>query len=151
MERNQGRAIPSMSANKNTNANGCHERISGNGVSVDSLAKGRDSRDAKDMTMGTTLPSLILQKHKGPLQIVLTNRFCWLVSLYIVLYLGLEISTGGWVVEFMIQVTPQELSPLYFSQTLTFSITYRCFPSCLLRLCLVLISRAHLFCFRCPC
>jgi fucose permease len=41
---------------------------------------------------------------RGPLLIVVTNRFCWLVALYLVLYLGLEISTGGWVVEFMIQV-----------------------------------------------
>jgi len=41
---------------------------------------------------------------KGPLMVVVTNRFCWLVALYLVLYLGLEISTGGWVVEFMIQV-----------------------------------------------
>lgn len=44
---------------------------------------------------------------RGPLLIVVTNRFCWLVALYLVLYLGLEISTGGWVVEFMIQVPIQ--------------------------------------------
>jgi fucose permease len=43
---------------------------------------------------------------RGPLKVVITNRFCWLVALYLVLYLGLEISTGGWVVEFMIQVMP---------------------------------------------
>jgi fucose permease len=41
---------------------------------------------------------------RGPLYIVLTNRLCWLLALYLVLYLGLEISTGGWLVEFMIQV-----------------------------------------------
>jgi fucose permease len=43
-------------------------------------------------------------KPKSPFHIVVTNRFCWLIALYLVLYLGLEISTGGWVVEFMIQV-----------------------------------------------
>jgi hypothetical protein len=48
--------------------------------------------------IGTDIPI------RGPLLIVVTNRFCWLVALYLVLYLGLEISTGGWVVEFMIQV-----------------------------------------------
>jgi fucose permease len=42
---------------------------------------------------------------RGPLMMVVTNRFCWLVALYLVLYLGLEISTGGWVVEFMIRVS----------------------------------------------
>ena len=41
---------------------------------------------------------------RGPLYIVLTNRLCWFLGLYLVLYLGIEISTGGWVVEFMIQV-----------------------------------------------
>jgi fucose permease len=45
---------------------------------------------------------------RGPLIVVITNRFCWLVALYLVLYLGLEISTGGWVVEFMIQVPNSE-------------------------------------------
>jgi len=130
MERNQGTEISSTSANKNINANGCQGRISGNRVSVDSLAKGRSSRDVRDMTMGTTLPPGIQQKNKGPLQIVLTNRFCWLVSLYIVLYLGLEISTGGWVVEFMIQVTSQEPPPFYNFHTFTscFYISASCSP-----------------------
>jgi hypothetical protein len=45
-----------------------------------------------------------LPRKRGPLRIVLTNRLCWMLALYLVLYLGLEISTGGWVVEFMIQV-----------------------------------------------
>jgi len=45
--------------------------------------------------------------------IVLNNRLSWILALYLVLYLGLEISTGGWVVEFMIQVrhgSPYEMS-----------------------------------------
>lgn len=44
---------------------------------------------------------------KSPLRIVFTSRFCWLAALFLVLYLGMEISTGGWVVSFMIQVEPQ--------------------------------------------
>src|SRR5277367_6328737 len=49
-------------------------------------------------------------RNRGPLMIVLTNRLCWMLALYLVLYLGLEISTGGWVVEFMIQVPSPNLS-----------------------------------------
>jgi fucose permease len=44
---------------------------------------------------------------KSPLRIAFTSRFCWLAALFLVLYLGMEISTGGWVVSFMIQVRPQ--------------------------------------------
>lgn len=55
-------------------------------------------------------PSLAPVQLRGPLHIVVTNRFCWLVALYLVLYLGLEISTGGWVVSFMIQVSPPHYS-----------------------------------------
>ena len=54
----------------------------------------------------STVPSTptAAAKRKGPLQIVVTNRFCWLVALFLLLYLGLEISTGGWVVSYMIEV-----------------------------------------------
>ena len=54
----------------------------------------------------STVPSTptAAPKRKGPLQIVVTNRFCWLVALFLLLYLGLEISTGGWVVSYMIEV-----------------------------------------------
>lgn len=48
------------------------------------------------------------RRQKGPLQIVMTNRFCWLVALFLLLYLGLEISTGGWVVSYMIEVHPHK-------------------------------------------
>ena len=44
------------------------------------------------------------KKKRGPLMFVLTNPFCWFAASFMVLYLGLEISEGGWVVEFMIQV-----------------------------------------------
>jgi len=56
--------------------------------------------DISVLTTPTTPPP----RRKGPLMVVLTNRLCWMLALYLVLYLGLEISTGGWVVEFMIQV-----------------------------------------------
>jgi len=68
------------------------------------------SKAVKDITT-IEGPGISPKKPKGPLSIILTNRFCWLVALYLVLYLGLEISTGGWVVEFMIQVPPHT-SPL---------------------------------------
>lgn len=57
--------------------------------------------DGSVPTTATTPPP----RRRGPLMIVLTNRLCWILALYLVLYLGLEISTGGWVVEFMIQVS----------------------------------------------
>jgi hypothetical protein len=100
MEPSHGTVIPS-STSKDCLPPFSSDRISVNGVSGDF------SKSTKDIKTGTTIASPPVQpKRKGPLQIVLTNRFCWLVSLYIVLYLGLEISTGGWVVEFMIQVNP---------------------------------------------
>jgi hypothetical protein len=68
------------------------------------------SETAKSSPTIPDSPPLIPVKLRGPLHIVVTNRFCWLVALYLVLYLGLEISTGGWVVSFMIQV-PSSHSP----------------------------------------
>ena len=44
------------------------------------------------------------KKKRGPLMFILSKPFCWMLATFMVLYLGLEISLGGWIVEFMIQV-----------------------------------------------
>ena len=51
------------------------------------------------------LPERPREKKRSPLLFVLTNGFCWCSASFMVLYLGIEISQGGWIVEFMIQVT----------------------------------------------
>jgi fucose permease len=53
------------------------------------------------------------EKPTNPLLAVVTTRFCWTLALFFILYLGGEISIGGWTVEYMIKVppTPPTLTP----------------------------------------
>ncbi|KKY25005.1 putative mfs transporter [Phaeomoniella chlamydospora] len=63
------------------------------------------------------LQPLVSPSPSSPLLLALRSRITWLAALYLLIYVGIEVSTGGWTVTFMLRIRHASSFPAGMTST----------------------------------